>query len=83
MSLRKYLDDDPDGYVSVMFPDARFIKTKKGRYEFTLLIQQAMLKNGIILTGLVQSKPNDNTVLKEIIDDLKETLIILERLQFF
>ena len=34
-----------------------------------------MLKNGIILTGLVQSKPNDNTVLKEIIDDLKETLI--------
>ena len=58
-----------------MFPDARFMKTKKGRFEFALLIQQAMLKNGIILTGLVQSKPNDNTVLKEIIDDLKETLI--------
>ena len=76
--FKKYLDDDPDGYVCVMFPDARFMKTKKGRFEFALLIQQAMLKNGIILTGLVQSKPNDNTVLKEIIDDLKETLIILE-----
>ena len=42
-----------------------------------------MLKNGIILFGLVQNKPNDSTTLSEIIDDLKETLIILERLQFF
>ena len=42
--FKKYLDEDPEGYVCVMFPEARFIKTKKGRFEFALLLQQCMLK---------------------------------------
>ena len=81
--IEKHLDDDPDGYVCVMFPEARFMKTKKGRFEFALLIQQAMLNNGIVFSGLVQSKPNDSTALREILDDLKETLTLMETLQLF
>ena len=79
--FEKYLNDDPEGYVCVMFPEARFMKTKKGRFEFALLVQQCMLRNGIILSGLLQREPNDETVLNEIIEDLKETFQILERLQ--
>ena len=79
--LEKYLKDDPDGYVCVMFPEARFMKTKKGRFEFALLVQQCMLRKGIILSGLLQRKPNDEAVLDEIILDLKETFKILEQLQ--
>ena len=37
--FEKYLENDPDGYVCVMFPEARFMKTKKGRFEFALLVQ--------------------------------------------
>ena len=59
------------------------MKTKKGRFEFALLIQQAMLNNGIVFSGLVQSKPNDSTALREILDDLKETLTLMETLQLF
>ena len=51
--FKKYLNEDPDGYVCVMFPEAHFMKTKRGRFEFALLLQQSMLKNGIVLPGLL------------------------------
>ena len=79
--FKKYLDDDPDGYVCVMFPEARFMKTKRGRFKFALLVQQCMLRNGIVLPGLLQREPNDEKALNEIILDLKETFRILEKLQ--
>ena len=81
--FKKYLDEDPEGYVCVMFPEARFMKTKRGRFEFALLVQQCMLRKGIVLPGLLQSKPNDSESLPEIITDLKETFFIFETLQQF
>ena len=42
-----------------------------------------MLRNGIVLPGLLLRQPNDGKALNEIIKDLKETFIILERLQRF
>ena len=79
--FKRYLDDDPEGYVCVMFPEARFMKTKKGRFEFALLIQQCMLRNGIVLPVLLLSEPNDGKALDKVIIDLKETFKILEKLQ--
>ena len=79
--LKKHLDDDPEGYVCVMFPEARFMKTKKGKFQFALLMQQCMLRKGIVLPGLLQSEPNDGKALNEIILDLKETFTIFEKLQ--
>lgn len=79
--FEKYLNEDPDGYVCVMFPEARFMKTKRGRFEFALLVQQCMLKNGIVLPGLLQREPNDGKALNNIILDLKETFTIMEKLQ--
>lgn len=79
--FEKYLNEDPDGYVCVMFPEARFMKTKRGRFEFALLIQQCMLRKGIVLPGLLQQEPNDEKALNEIILDLKETFTIFEKLQ--
>ena len=79
--IKEYLEEDPDGYVCVMFPEARFMKTKKGRFEFAMLIQQSMLKNGIILSGILQSQPNDSNSLEEILNDLKLTFDIWVFLQ--
>ena len=54
-------------YVCVMFPDPRFYENqKKGRFEFALLNSTSNVKKmKIILSELVQSKPNDNTAHKE------------------
>ena len=79
--FKKYLDEDPEGYVCVMFPEARFMKTKKGRFEFALLVQQSMLRKGIVLPGLLQSEPNNGKSLENIIMDLKETFDLMEHLQ--
>ncbi len=67
--------------LCVMFPEARFMKTKRGRFEFALLIQQCMLRKGIVLPRLLESEPNDEKSLSEIILDLKETFRIMEKLQ--
>ena len=79
--LEKYLEDDPDSYVCIMFPESKFMKTKRGKYEFALLVQETMLRNGIILNSLAQSEPNDSKALEEIILDLKDTFKTLLDLQ--
>ena len=79
--LKKHLDEDPESYVCVIFPEARFMKTKKGNFQFALLMQQCILRKGIVLPGLLQSEPNDSKALNEIILDLKETFKIFETLQ--
>ena len=40
-----------------------------------------MLRNGIVLPGLLLSEPNDGKALNKVIIDLKETFKILEKLQ--
>lgn len=79
--LKEYLDDDKESYVCVMFPEAKFLRSKRGKYEFGLLVQETMLNNGIILNSLAQSEPNDSKALEEIILDLKDTFKILLDLQ--
>ena len=79
--IEQYLADDPDSYVCIMFPESKFMKTKRGKFDFALLVQETMLKNGIILNSLVQSEPNDSKALEEIIEDLEDTFKILLDLQ--
>ena len=79
--MEQYLADDPESYICIMFPESKFMKTKRGKFDFALLVQETMMKNGIILNSLVQSEPNDNKALEEIIEDLEDTFKILLDLQ--
>ncbi len=79
--IEQYLADNPESYVCIMFPESKFMKTKRGKFDFALLVQETMLKNGIILNSLVQSEPNDSKALEEIIEDLEDTFKILLDLQ--
>ena len=79
--IEEYLEKDPESYVCIMFPESKFMKTKRGKFEFALLVQETMLKNGIILNSLVQSEANDSKALEEIITDLEDTFKILLELQ--
>ena len=79
--IEEFLDDNPDSEVCIMFPEAAYIKTKRGKWEFALLVQNTMMRNGIMLNTLAQSESNDSNALEEIIEDLRETFNILLDLQ--
>lgn len=64
-----------------MFPESIMMRTKKGKFDFALNLQQIMLKNKIIFSGLLLDKPNDSRVLEDVIVDIKETIEILVNLQ--
>ena len=68
-------------YVSIMFPESIMMRTKKGKFDFALNLQQIMLKNKIIFGGLLLDKPNDSRVLEEVLIDIQETIEILVDLQ--
>lgn len=40
-------------YVSIMFPESIMMRTKKGKFDFALNLQQIMLKNNIIRRTLI------------------------------
>ena len=68
-------------YVSIMFPESIMMRTKRGKFDFALNLQQIMLKNKIIFGGLLLDKPNDSRVLEEVLIDIQETIEILVDLQ--
>jgi len=53
------MEEKDIGYVSITFPSAVMMKTKKGRYDFAFNLQEIITDNDIILTGLLTDKPND------------------------
>ena len=57
------------------------MRTKKGKFDFALNLQEIMLKNKIIFSGVLLDKPNDSKVLEDVILDIKETIEILVKLQ--
>ena len=77
----KALNGRKQKYVSIMFPDSIMMRTKKGKFDFALNLQQIMLKNKISFGGLLLDKPNDSKVLEEVLIDIKETTEILLELQ--
>ena len=67
--------------MSACFLNPNFIKSKRIKYEFALLVQETMLRHGIILNSLVQSEANDSATLEEIIEDIEDTFKISLDLQ--
>ena len=68
-------------YVSIMFPESIMMGTKKGKFDFALNLQQIMLKNKIVFSGVLLEKPNDSKVLEDVLLNIKETIEILVNLQ--
>ena len=45
--------------VSISFPKACWMKTKKGTYDFAFNLQEIMTENHIIFTGILLTQSND------------------------
>lgn len=78
--LEKAIEKSNKNYVSVSFPDAVMMKTKKGGYEFGLNLQSIMANHQILITGILLRKPNDHSVLEEVLEELKLSFEILKEL---
>lgn len=79
--FEKIMEEKDVDYVSITFPSAVMMKTKKGRYDFAFNLQEIITDNDIILTGLLTDKPNDKNILPDIMETLKENFTILIELQ--
>ena len=45
--------------VSITFPTACWMKTKRGKFDFAFNLQEIMTQNHIILTGFLLAQSND------------------------
>ena len=79
--LEKAIGKSNKDYISVSFPSAVMMKTKKGSYDFGLNLQSIMAKHQILIMGVLLLKPNDHSVLEEILKELKLSFEILLELE--
>ena len=56
--LKVMAERDVDS-VSITFPEACWMKTKKGTYDFAFNLQEIMTENHIIFTGILLTQSND------------------------
>ncbi len=69
------------GSVSVSFPEACWMKTKKGIYDFAFNLQEIMTENHIILTGMLLTQSNDWKTIKEVLKNIYETIDLFIKMQ--
>ena len=67
--------------VSISFPEACWMKTKKGTYDFAFNLQEIMTENHIILTGMLLTQSNDRKTIKNVLNDIFETIELFIEMQ--
>lgn len=68
--LEKAIGESKNNYVSINFPDAVMMKTKKGKFDFGFNIQTIMTEHKLIISSIVSKEANDHYVAQETITDL-------------
>ena len=69
------------GSVSISFPEACWMKTKKGIYDFAFNLQEIMTENHIILTGMLLTQSNDWKTIKYVLKNIYETIDLFIEIQ--
>ena len=67
--------------VSISFPKACWMKTKRGLYDFAFNLQEIMTENHIILVGILLPQPNDKKTIKEVIINIFEAIELFSEMQ--
>ena len=68
-------------YVPVNFPEGIKIKSKRGKWDVGLNVQELMSSNNIALSSVLLRKPNDFKTLEELSKQFEHNLEILIDLQ--
>jgi len=67
--------------ISITFPNACWMKTKRGSYDFAFNLQEIMTENHIILSGMLLSESNDRKTIKYVLNDIRETIKVFIEMQ--
>ena len=79
--FKQEIKDTNKNYISLTFPGARRILTKKGKTDMGKNLQIAMTDKNCIIGAIFSKNGNDFKTLPEIMPVLKENFIILKELQ--
>ena len=79
--FKEEIKDTNKNYISITFPGARRIPTKKGKTNMGKNLQIAMTDKNCIIGSIFSKNGNDFKTLPEIMPVLKENFIILKELQ--
>lgn len=75
------LEKNDNNYVSVTFPEAIKVPTKRGKWDIGFNLQIVMTSNHVVLSSLLSNKPNDSSVLPDIEKVLLKNKELLVELQ--
>ena len=78
--FEKALNETEKDFISITFPSATLMPTKKGNFDFAFNLQEVITDNDIIISGLLIKDPNDNIALDQVIVELKENFEILREM---
>ena len=56
-------------------------ENKKGTYDFAFNLQEIMTENHIILTGILLTQSNDRKTIKNVLNDIYETIKLFIEMQ--
>lgn len=74
--FEKAMEENDVDTVPISFPEARIMKSKRGRYDTAFNFQLLMLAKHIIFSAYLHRDANDNNALSKIYKDLKEDIAI-------
>lgn len=77
----KIFEKRGDVKLSIIFPEAVYMKTKRGRFDFAFNLQEVMTKNHVVFLGILLSQPNDGKAIPDIFNQMKKTLNIFLEMQ--
>lgn len=79
--FERILDETDKKTLSIAFPEATLIKTKKGRSDFAFMLHEVMTRNKIVFSGILSEKSNDSNCMEDLLAELIENLYLLLELQ--
>ena len=77
----KILNERNVNSVSISFPEACWMKTKRGIYDFSFNLQEIMRENHIILIDMLLTQSNDRKTIKKVLKNIYETIEFFIELQ--
>ena len=75
------IENSNKDFVSITYPNAPLIPTKKGKWDFAKNLQMAVTDNNVIIGSIFINEPDDSKALEKLLPELKKNFEMLVELQ--
>ena len=75
------IENSNKDFVSITYPNAPLIPTKKGKWDFAKNLQMAVTDNNVIIGSIFINEPDDSKTLEKLFPELKKNFEMLIELQ--